>query len=259
MTGSEPSLTGHGVIVTRPVHQAAPLADRIRRAGGHAILFPVIEIADVEDARPVNALIDRLDEFELAIFISPNAVGKALTMIKARRALPARLAFAAVGRGSVLELKKFGVTDVAAPSRFDSESLLALPALQNVAGRRVIIFRGQGGRELLGEALTARGAIIEYAECYRRVQPAADPAPLMAAWERREIHAVTVTSSEGLGNFCAMVGAHGLPWLQKTPLFAPHVRIADAARKLEFSVVVQTGQGDDGLMRGLQQWFAAHG
>jgi uroporphyrinogen-III synthase len=251
------SLTGKGIVVTRPAHQAAYLAESIRGAGGRPLLFPVIEIADIDDAREIHALIDRLEDFAWAIFVSPNAVNKAMTLIKARRALPPRLACAAVGRASVRELRKFGVTEVVAPDRFDSEALLAMPPLDNVAGQRVVIFRGAGGRELLGDALTARGAAVEYAECYRRVRPRADPAPLLAAWEKNELHAVTVTSSEGLRNFCALVGERGRAWLRQTPLFVPHPRIATAARELNFAEVVQTAQGDDGLIEGLQQWFAA--
>ncbi len=257
MTDGGRLLAGRGVVVTRPAHQAGHLADSINREGGRVILFPVIEIAAVDDVRPVHALIDRLDEFALAIFVSPNAVARALSLIQARRTLPARLVFAAVGRGSVDELRRFGVTEVAAPARFESEALLALPALQDIAGKRVVIFRGVGGRDLLGDELAARGANVEYAECYRRARPATDPAPLLAAWARNELHAITVTSSEGLKNLCLMIGAGGRAWLQKTPLFVPHPRIADAARELKLPIVVQTAQGDDGLLLGLQQWFAA--
>ena len=259
MTGGGNALAGRGVVVTRPAHQAAPLADLIRAAGGRAIAFPAIEIAAVDDPRALNALIDRLDEFERAIFVSPNAVHQALTLVTARRGLPSALRYAAVGRASVRELAKFGVTDVAAPARFDSEGLLALPELTRVTGQRLLIFRGVGGRDLLGEALAARGAHVEYAECYRRVRPHANPAPLLQAWQAHEVHAVTVTSSEGLRNFCELIGAQGRLSLQETPVFVPHSRIAATARELGLAAVVQTGQGDDGLVAGLQQWFTAHG
>jgi uroporphyrinogen-III synthase len=251
-------LANRGIVVTRPAHQAAPLAEMIRAASGRAILFPVIEIADIEDARPLTELIDRLDQFDRAIFVSPNAVYKAMTLIKARRALPSQLRYAAVGRGSVRELAKFGVTDVTAPARFDSEALLALPEFTNVAGQRLVIFRGVGGREVLGETLIARGARVEYAECYRRVRPRADPAPLLQAWAANAVDAVTVTSSEGLHNFCALIGERGRAWLGKTPLFVPHARIAATAHELKLTEVVQTAQGDEGLIAGLRQWFAAH-
>lgn len=258
MTSRDRPLAGRAIVVTRPAHQAANLTGLIRDAGGSALLFPAIAIADVDDSRALDALIARLDEFDWAMFVSPNAVHKALTLITTRRALPPRLAYAAVGRASVRALQTFGVTSVVAPERFDSEALLEMPALQNVAGQRVIVFHGAGGRDFLGETLTARGAGVEYAECYRRVLPRTDPAPLLKAWAKEALHAVTVTSSEGLRNFCTLIGARGLECLQQTPVFVPHPRIAATARELQLSRVVETAQGDDGLMAGLQQWFSAH-
>ena len=250
-------LTGKGIVVTRPAEQAAPLAALIRAAGGEAILFPVIEIRDIEDTQPLHALIDRLDDFAWAIFVSPNAVKHALSTITSRRALPANLRFAAVGSGTVRELNSCGVSNLIAPAQFDSEALLALPALANVTGMRIVIFRGSGGREFMGDTLTARGARVEYAECYRRVQPAIDPAPLYDAWERHALHAITATSSEGVHNLVTLAGARGSPWLKQTPMFVPHSRIAEAARALDLNIVVPTAQGDDGLVDGLKQWFVA--
>ena len=81
-------LAGINVLVTRPAHQAGGLADRIRTAGGNPILFPVLEILDVTNQRPLLELIDRIDEFDLAIFVSPNAVNKAMSLIRAKRSLP---------------------------------------------------------------------------------------------------------------------------------------------------------------------------
>jgi uroporphyrinogen-III synthase len=248
-------LAGRGVVVTRPAHQAAKLAGLLREAGAHPILFPVIDIADVDDPAPLVALIDRLEVFDHAIFVSPNAVHKAMTAITARRQLPRDLIYAAIGSGSVHELQKFGITDVIAPARFDSDALLALPAMSGVAGKRIVIFRGVGGREVLGDALTARGAHVEYAECYRRARAKSDPAPLFAAWDAQRLDAITVTSSEGVQNLYAMIGAQGGRRLLETPLFAPHPRIADTAHALEFAAVIITPQGDDGLITGLQQWF----
>jgi len=254
--GKHGVLAGRGIVITRPAHQAQPLADLIRAAGGNPILFPVLEILDAGDLKPLNALIDRLDDFDLAIFISPNAVNKAMNLITARRALPPGLKVAAIGRGSIRELRHFGVTDAVVPSaKFDSESLLGLPELKDVAGKHVVIFRGDGGRELLGDTLTARGARVEYAECYRRGKPDLDTAPLMKAWARNELHAITVTSSEGLRNLFDMIGKLGQTWLRKTPLFAPHPRIAATARELGLTVVIETGPGDEGLIAQLEQYF----
>lgn len=248
-------LAGRRVVVTRPAGQSAHLVALIRAAGGEPLLFPVLEILDAEDSQPLLALIGRLDAFDLAIFVSANAVEKALAL--ALRVWPPGLRVAAVGGGSARALHRAGFAAVIVPGeRFDSEALLDLPELKDVAGKRVVIFRGDGGRELLGDTLAARGAAVEYAECYRRVRPQADTAPLLALWERRGIDAFTATSVEGLANLHELLGESLRPCLQQTPLFAPHQRIADAARALGVRTVVATGPGDEGLFAGLSSFFA---
>ena len=254
---SAPALAGRRVVVTRPAGQSAHLAALIRAAGGEPLLFPALEIFDAEDLQPVHALIERLDAFDLAIFISANAASKALALVRARRAWPPALRVATVGRGSERELQRQGFAAVIAPSkRFDSEGLLDLPELRQVQGKRVVIFRGESGRELLGDTLAARGATVEYAECYRRGRPNADPAPLLARCARGEIDAFTATSSEGLANLRDMLGEAGGPCLKNTPLFVPHERIAAAARALGVQTVVLTGPGDEGLVAGMAAFFA---
>lgn len=249
-------LRGRGILVTRPAQQAQHLAELVRRQGGNPILFPVLEILDATDMGHLNALIDRLDQFDLAIFISPNAVNKAMNLIKARRELPSHLKIATIGRGSSKELKHFGITEVIAPpAKFDSEGLLELPEMHQVAGKRVVIFRGEGGRELLGDTLTARGATLEYAECYRRAKPDADAAALLHLWARGELDAVTVTSADSLRNLYDMVGKLGREWLRKTPLFVPHEKIAQVGRELGLQQVVVTPSGDAAMVQELAAWF----
>ena len=250
-------LAGRRVVLTRPAGQAGQLAALISAAGGEPVLFPTLEILEATDLRPFFALIDRLDAFDLAIFISANAVNKALALVQARRSWPAGLRVATVGRGSERALHRHGFDAVIAPTRgFDSEALLDLPELKDVAGKRVVIFRGDGWRELLAETLAARGSAIEYAECYRRGRPKADAAPLLALWGRHEIDAFIVTSSEALANLGEMLGETGRQCLKTTPLFVPHERIAAAARALGVETVVLTGPGDEGLVTGLAFFFA---
>jgi uroporphyrinogen-III synthase len=162
-----------------------------------------------------------------------------------------------VGSASEHALARHGVPEVNAPSgRFASVALLAMPALSAVGGQRVVIFRGDGGRALLGDTLRARGATVDYVECYRRTRPDADAGPLVRALERGEIDAVVVSSSEGLRNLFEMVGEAGREWLQRTPLFAPHARIAEAACALGCGQVVETAPGDAGLAAALAAFWA---
>ena len=254
-------LAGLNIVVTRPREQAVQLAQRITQAGGQAMLFPLLEISPVADPQPLRALIARLSEFGLAIFISPNAVRYGMDAILAAGATlslspsPAsgrgELKIATVGPGSAKALHDLGVQKVIAPQdRFDSEALLALPELQQVAGWRVLIFRGDGGRELLGDTLKARGARVEYAACYQRAKPQQDVGVLLTAHP----HAITVTSSEALGYLWDMLDSESRERLAAVPLFVPHARIAEAAHKLGWREVVTTAGGDEGLLSGLIAW-----
>lgn len=251
------TLAGTNILVTRPADQARQLAEKIRSAGGHPVLFPVLEIRDTANPGLLLDLIQRLDEFDLAIFISPNAVTKAMTRISAMRSLPATLKVAAVGQGTSRALGQFGVGNVIAPTkRFDSEALLEVKELKEVAGKRVVIFRGDGGRELLGDTLRKRGAMVEYVECYRRVKPEVDIALLLRMATSGGLYAITITSSEGLRNLCEMVGdAAEQVWFKKAPLFVSHERIAQTASILGFAHVILTAPGDDGLLEGMSNYF----
>ena len=239
------SLGGRGVLVTRPAGMAGALAERIERAGGRAILFPAIEIVDL----PRPPAFDRLGDFALAIFISPTAVERAWAM--AAR-WPRGLAVAAVGDGTRRALERAGVAGVLAPREgADSESLLALPELSRFSGARVLIVRGAGGRDLVAQALAARGCQVELAECYRRVRPDADAAPLLAAWQAGNVDAVTVSSREALDNLAALVGE---PLLRTTPLFVSHPRIAEHAASRGLTAIV-AGTGDDHMVERLVAYF----
>jgi uroporphyrinogen-III synthase len=231
-----PALQGVRVLVTRPRDQAENLARLIEGQGGEAIRFPVIEIAESQDTSKLRAIIDRLEDFSLAIFISPNAVRRGMHLINSRRgALPPNLRVACVGSGSARELSLLGIRNVLVPGEnFDSEALLELSDLQQVEGQKIVIFRGAGGRELLANTLKARGATVEYAECYRRVRPHADFAPLLRRWERGEVDIVCITSEEGLRNLYAMSGQAGRVLLLQTPIIVVSPLQATLCRALGF-------------------------
>jgi uroporphyrinogen-III synthase len=250
-------LNGRGVVITRPAEQCAGLAIAVEREGGRAIVFPSIAIEEVEDRSRLDHIVDRLDDFDVSIFISPNAAARGMAAILARRKFPARLKAAAIGAGSARELKRHGIDRVLTPpASFDSEGLLQLPELSHLAGKRIVIFRGDGGRPLLGETLAMRGARVTYAECYRRVIPQTDVAPLVQAWSHGEIDAVIATSSEGLRNFHGMLDDAGRAALRRTPLFVPHPRIASAAQALGIEAVFVTASGDDAMVAGIVSHFA---
>jgi uroporphyrinogen-III synthase len=247
-------LAGRAIVVTRPLAQAAPLAEAIAAAGGQPLVFPLLEISPAADPQPLQTAVARLADYRFAIFISPNAVDYALPAILAAGRWPADLQPAAVGQGTVKALLAHGVAGCIAPTeRFDSEALLALPALarEQMAGRRVAIFRGDGGRELLADTLRERGADVDCITCYRRSGPSLGVAPLLAKWRAGELDALTVSSSEGLRYLVDLLDAEGLAFLQNTPVFVPHARIADNARALGLHNILLTDAADVGIMSGL--------
>jgi uroporphyrinogen-III synthase len=251
-------LAGRRIVITRPAEQADTLAQLIRDQGGAPMLFPAIVIRDVSDPTQLNSVIDRLDSFGVAIFISPNAARRGMQAVRARRELPPSLNMVAIGGGTARELERQGVHSVIVPKeRFDSDSLLELPEMQHVEALRVVIFRGEGGRALLGDTLSARGAIVEYAECYRREKPGAAPRALIDACSAGEIDGIVVTSSEGLRNLYALLDERAREQIAHVTWFVPHPRIASTARDLGLSSVVITEPGDSGLARGIAQHFAA--
>ncbi len=231
----------------------------IESAGGRALRFPAIEIEPLRSAE-LDAVLERLDSFDLAVFISRNAVEHGLACARARRSWPPGPPVAAIGAGTRRELESEGFVDVIAPEGpADSEALLAEPALAAVAGKRIVIFRGIGGRETLAEALRSRGAVVDYAECYRRVAPATDMGPLVGEWSRGAVHAIAVSSGEGLANLTRLLGEAGRGMLAATPLFVPHARVAAQARSLGAAEVVVAGAGDDEVLAALVAYFRGTG
>ena len=249
-------LAGIGVLVTRPEHQAQGLAELIRGLGGEPLLFPAMEIvAQPDDA--TAPLMKRLADFELAVFTSPNAARLAMPRIAQAGGPPAGLRVAALGPGTAAELKKFGVREMITPEAdFDSEALLQAFSGLQIAGKRVAIFRGQGGREWLGESLRRRGAEVEYVECYRRAKPLRDLADLMPLWQQGRLRACVATSSEIVINLFDMAGAACRPWLCQTPMFVSHPRVAATAFARGVNTVFVAGTGDEALASGLETWFA---
>lgn len=248
------ALAGRTVLVTRPAHQSAALVQAIEAAGGHAYTFPALTIEAVPMA-DLSASLAQLREADSVIFISPNAAQFGMAAIRSTGGLPAAAEVYAVGPGTARALHEHGVSEVVVPPGQDSEALLALPQLQHVGGKRVVIVRGVGGRALLAETLAARGAQVHFLECYRRLRPQADAAALRACWQAGGIDAVTVASAETLHNLAALLGEAGVPLLRHTPLFAPHEKIADAARQFGVAHAVATAGGDAGLVAGLLNWF----
>jgi len=240
-----------GVLVTRPARQAAAFAQKLAVLGASPIIYPAIVILPPADRTQLDEVHANLRNYDFAFFVSTNAVEYG---VPAPERWPRDLVTFAPGPGTAEALASVGIMNVRIPvTTFDSEGVLALPDLTDVHNRRGIVFRGDGGRDLLTETLRMRGAHVDQVSCYRRARPSSGVDGLIEALRKGRVNAVTVTSSEGLDNLWAVLGGDGRPLMEHVPVFAPHPRIGEHARSLGLSVI-ETAGGDAGLIAGLLQW-----
>ncbi len=152
-------------LLTRPQGQNEAMAGRLQASGYAVLVYPMLEIVPIEGNR--STMLD-LDQYDHVIFISSNAATQGL------RALsdlwpqwPLALNWYAVGGTTATAMTNWQLA-AQVPVQEDSAGLLALPSLNNIAGERVLIVRGEGGRELLRHTLEKRGARVDYLEVYAR-------------------------------------------------------------------------------------------
>jgi uroporphyrinogen-III synthase len=223
------------VMVTRPAHQAGLLMEQLAAVGAKPWLFPLLEIVPITSAE-LDRHIQQLEQYDMVIFISPNAVHYGVEAVTTRKTWPVSIKLATVGAGSAHELERHlnRVPDIMPASGNDSEALLAESAMQDVKGKRILIFRGQGGRELLAKTLRARGAEVDYAEVYERRRPQVDTDPLNDALRSKTIDVIVITSSEALDNLMAMVEPANQNALRQIQMLVIHPRQAEHLRQHDF-------------------------
>jgi uroporphyrinogen-III synthase len=249
-------LTGIGVLVTRPEHQSQHLSDLITAEGGAAVRYPALDIKPRAERAAVRAAVGPADRYDLAIFVSANAVRFGIDLLGERRDIP----IAAIGQATAAALNAAGYRVSLVPEDgSDSESLLALPQLADMAGRRVLIVRGTGGRDLLLEAMTERGAQVQHAEVYTR--EAAYPsmerkAEIEALWRQGGIHVYTATSVELLEALVGIVTPRCRELMHSTALVTGSGRVADASTRLGIGspLILADSPEDAALVRALIRW-----
>jgi len=252
-------MTG-AVVITRPRQQAEPLARAVAALGREPVLLPLLEISPLADDAHLRRVLGDLASYALVAFVSPNAIDAAFAHIEA---WPAGVDIAVVGEGSRAALAKHGIGGEVRihcpkdPAFSDSEHLLQALDLAQLAGRRVLVVRGEGGRELLPDALRQAGATVETVASYRRAVPEASPE--LAARLRGLLAGPNdwiITSSEALRGLVSLVDGLAssalTTQLRQQRLIVPHARIHETALALGFGRLVLTGSGDERLLAALQ-------
>ena len=255
-------LHGKRILLTRPAHQSAGWQQTLAEAGAHCDSIPMLAIAPIADPAGIQAiknLVLDFDQFDHAIFVSQNAVHYGFEWLEDYwPQLPQGPRFYAIGAATARAIANHGPE----PERdsqqgsMDSEALLALSTLQSPDGERVIIFRGQGGRTLIGDTLEQRGARVEYCELYQRLLPT-DAATKLADYPHTP-DVITVHSGETLENLHQCLIRAQCQALFAIPLVCPSARVAAQAVKLGFTrAIAASNAGDSAMLAAVREALAA--
>src|SRR5450432_3145817 len=252
------ALSGLGVLVTRPETQAMPLCRLLEAEGASSYRLPAIDIRPSGDRDALRASMGPLQNFDVIIFQSANAVRYGATLLEQRRDLN----LAAVGPATLRALNQAGYHVPILPTEgFDSEGLLAHPRLKNLTGQRVLTVRGAGGRELLEQVLEERGAAVTAGAVYERHPSTPSKASLAAVGKLLQagaLHVITATSLEIAASLLSMQAANPslLEALPHLHWLVPSERIVAGlqALGLDAPLILADSAEDQALVEALLRW-----
>lgn len=254
--GNRPS-----VLVTRPAGQAAGLCAGLEALGFRAYSQPMLELlpsGPLSEAQKQTLV--GLERYQHIIFISGNAVHFGMPLIQAYwPTLPPGPAWYAIGDLTAQRLRKYGLQVTSPGGAMTTETLLATPALEQVAQQRVLIVKGCGGRVSLRTELVARGAQVDELSCYRRQCPAMAPGKLSKMLSQWRIGLILISSGEGLDNMLTLLGHRESEKLMSLPLIVPSARVAEMAKTRGFTVVQTAANASDtAMLRAVEnEWLNA--
>lgn len=242
--------------VTRPQAQSETLFYMLVQSGYRTVNFPVIEIEAIKPTAELLALFDHLENYQAIIFVSRNAVNYSFSQFLSADKIPANSNIIAIGNATATTLHEYAINSISCnDEKTDSESLLTLPELQTqlISGKRILLVRGQGGRELLYNTLTSRGATVDLAEVYARTIPKYEEQYLDKLWRENHPDAIIVTSNEGIDNLIALTPEMYMKTLYQIPLVVMSERNASYASDCGFITASETANetSDSGLQTAL--------
>lgn len=242
------------ILITRPAHQAHELAIKIKHSNGIAICFPSLEIV-ATPIKPLALVLKKLPIYDFVLFISPNSVFKAAyTLHKLWPDWPSDVKTVATGPGTVFALKQHKLpTDYYPEKDFNGTGLLALPVLQDLKQKKILILKGQGGRFYLAKALKSRGADISRLNVYKRQLPDLDKNNIP---DKNAADVIICTSNSGLKNLVFLLYPSWQDILFEKQLLVISPRIADSAKKLGFvkPPLISDNASNTAILKTLFSW-----
>ena len=259
MQTEDRALDGISVLVTRPAAQAESLARAIEGAGGTAIRAPMIVITGLHDGSVAGAVARDLRSFDIVIFVSRNAAEFGVALIKEEAQSLHGMPVFAVGLGTATCLKGLGVKPVITPaSEFSSEGLLRVDGLSEakIKDKRIVIFRGVGGREYLAKTLGRRNAEVVYCECYERSKPALVLGSTLKKSAVKVPDIGLATSIEVLDNLVEKIEDEGIDQLFDMQMLVVGARVGREveARGFTHRALVVENPSDDSIIKRLVLW-----
>jgi uroporphyrinogen-III synthase len=228
------------LLLTRPAEESAALASTLAEAGVFSSSLPLLEIEPLPVSAAQTAVVQDLDHYSAVVVVSKPAARLGLKLVTQVWPQTPLLPWFTVGAGTAQILQDYGL-DVSWPERGDdSEALLDLPRLQQAValpGSRVLIMRGEDGRELLADQLRSLGTLVDYLPLYKRNLPYYPPSTLPQRVAAERLNAVVVSSGQGLEHLRQLAGDVWLELTQLT-LFVPSTRVAELAREAGARTVV---------------------
>lgn len=239
-------LEGIGVLVTRPLPQGKMLCEKIEALGGSTVYLPTIEFAP---PKPRVSCINKIDAYDWVIFISPRAVEWGIPLMTQ---LPQKNNVAAPGAGTAQALKEAGINKVIYPKdEWTSEGLLDLPIFKNLKQQKILLIRGEGGREMLAETLTSRGAVVDHFIVYRRLIPVY---PNINKYKEslldKKTNIIVCTSGESLHNLITIMGVENRSILVSMNMVVISPRLVELAKGLHFQQIFLAENASDSAIIG---------
>ena len=236
--------SGWRLLLTRPQADCEALAANLAEQGVYGSCMPLLEIRPLPADASQNALLRALDRYCAVIVVSKPAARLGVLLLERDWPQPPQaLRWFSVGEATAAILREHGLPAECPQQGDDSEALLRLPAFAAVlqaAPARVLIMRGDDGRELLAERLREAGLTVDYLPLYRRCLPDYPRGELLRRIRDERLNAVLVSSGQGLQHLLQLAGADWAA-LARLPLFVPSPRVAQLARDAGARAVVDCG------------------
>ena len=246
------------IVITRPEHQSENIKHILEQAGAHVILFPLLAISPPDNLEHSKHCLENITNYDLVIFISPNAVEEGLKWLNA--ASLKEIKVASVGAKTSAQLTQHRIQVAFSPKEnFNSEALLALPEMKSLgSGKKIAILRGEGGRDFLKNKLEQQGCKVDYIDLYKRICPQKELKTLRYHYENKHLDIILITSGTSIDHLFSLKEQNNMnDWLDDICLLVGSERIKQQVlnnTSHRGMLLASSNPSDENLYQKLLEW-----